>query len=78
MAKSKNITEERTLKIANKIKQLRVAKNYTSLEDFANDHELNRIQYWRMEKGCNFTINSLTKILDIHKMTLAEFFKDID
>jgi hypothetical protein len=30
-----------------------------------------------MERGCNFTINYLIKILDIHKITLEDFFKGI-
>ncbi len=47
-------------------------------EIFAYEHDLNRISYWRMEKGCNITIASLFRILDIHKMTLHEFFKDME
>ncbi len=60
------------------IKTLRIQKGYTSAEIFAYEHDLNRISYWRMERGCNITMNSLLRILDIHKITLSEFFKDID
>jgi hypothetical protein len=31
-----------------------------------------------MEKGTNFTIRTLLRILDAHKITLEEFFKGID
>jgi transcriptional regulator with XRE-family HTH domain len=73
-----NSTDKRRLKIAQKIKQLRIAKGYTSYEQFAWDHEINRVQYWRIEKGSNITIDSLLKVLDIHKISLSEFFSDIN
>ncbi len=70
--------DSRTLKIANKIKELRIQKGYTSHENFAWDNNLNRVQYWRIEKGSNITIKTLLSILDIHKIKLSDFFKDID
>ncbi len=33
------------------------------------------MQYWRMEKGSNFTFKSFLRILDAHEMTLFEFFE---
>ena len=33
---------------------------------------------WRLERGTNFTINYLLKVLEIHKISLSEFFIDID
>lgn len=64
--------------IGAKIRDLRIRSGYTSAEIFAYEHDLNRISYWRMEKGANITMNSLFRILDIHQITLSEFFKDID
>ena len=64
-------------KIGSKLKQLRVDKGFSSYENFAYQNDLSRIQYWRMEKGTNFTIKNLLKILDIHKITLEDFFKDL-
>ena len=69
--------DKRIQKIADKLKELRIAKGYTSYESFAFDNDINRVQYWRMEKGSNFTMNSLIKILDVHGLTLEEFFKGI-
>ena len=69
--------DKRIQKIADKLKKLRVDAGYTSAETFAFEKEINRVQYWRMEKGSNFTMNSLIKILDVHKLTLEEFFKGI-
>ncbi|MFP5470971.1 MAG: XRE family transcriptional regulator [Bacteroidia bacterium] len=77
MAKKKDYTEERIIKISQKIKELRIKANYTSAENFAYDNELNRVQYWRVENGANITLKTLLKILDIHKITLSDFFKGI-
>lgn len=74
MQKQTEHTDERIAKIANKIRELRIASGYTSAENFAYDHELNRVQYWRVENGANITLKTLLKILDIHKLSLAEFF----
>lgn len=63
--------------IAQKLKQLRVAKGYTSYEAFAFDHELPRVGYGRHEQGSNLTMNSLLRLLDIHQVSLAEFFTDL-
>lgn len=63
--------------IANKIRQLRINAGYTSHENFAWDNNLSRVQYWRIETGANITMKTLLKILDIHKMTLSEFFQDL-
>lgn len=71
------VTYNKLEAIAQKIKSLRVRAGYTSYENFAYENDLSRVQYWRMEKGCNFTINYLLKILDIHRISLEDFFKDL-
>lgn len=75
--KEKEEVDPRIKVIAEKLKQLRKDKGYKSYETFAWDNDLNRVQYHRMEKGENFTMKSLLKILDVHKLTLQEFFADI-
>ncbi len=81
---AKNKSQELSLQnarltaIGARIKTLRIHKGYSSAEIFAYEHDLNRISYWRMEKGSNITMASLFRILDIHQITLSEFFKDID
>ena len=63
------------LEIANKLKQLRLEAGYTSYENFAWDNDINRMQYWKMEKGItNFTMRSLHKVLKAHNMDFNEFF----
>jgi len=70
--------DKRILKIADKIKKMRVEKGFTSYDSFAWDNDLSRIHYWRIEKGSNLTMQTLLKILDIHKITLEDFFKGIE
>lgn len=69
--------------IGKKLLELRLQKGYTSHADFAADHDLPRIQYWRMEKGrANFTLKSLHKVVAVHGLTIEELFylisKDIE
>lgn len=70
--------DPRVHKIAKKIRQLRIDAGYTSYESFAFDKDLPRMQYWRMEAGTNFTIETLLKILDVHNVSLKSFFSDSD
>ncbi len=69
--------EKRIKEIGARIKALRIRSGYTSYETFATDHNLPRKNYWRLETGYNFTIATLLRILDIHKMTMDEFFKEL-
>lgn len=64
--------------IASKLKQMRIDAGFTSYENFANAKDLDRKQYWRIENGANITILTLIKLLEIHEVTLKEFFSDIE
>ena len=62
-------------RIGLRLTELRKQKGYSSHEDFAFDHDIPRVQYWRIEKGkTNITMKSLIKLLTIHKMSVEEFF----
>ena len=74
----KRVLDPRTKQVAKKLERIRKEKGYTSYENFAIEHGISRMQYWRMEKGTNFTFESLLKILDAHQMSLSEFFKDFE
>ncbi len=83
MAKKKQLKDQkeldpRIMKIAKKLEHIRKEKGYTSYENFAIDKGISRMQYWRMEKGTNFSFESFLKILDAHGMNLNEFFSDFD
>jgi hypothetical protein len=66
--------DKRIVKIAAKLKQLRKESGYKNYDVFAWDNDISRTNYQRMESGCNFTIESFLKLLDIHKMSLEDFF----
>ena len=64
--------------VVKKLIELRKQKGYKSHETFALDHELPRVQYWRLEKGkVNFTFKTLTKVLSIHDVPVEEFFASL-
>lgn len=64
--------------IGRKLLDLRIKKGYKSHADFAKDHALPRIQYWRMEKGkSNITLRSLHRVLAVHNLSIEELFESI-
>lgn len=61
--------------IGQKLLRMRKEKGYTSYEDFTLDFDMPRVHYWRIEKGkANFTFKTLSKVLEIHNLTIEEFF----
>lgn len=62
--------------LAERIKQLRKAKGYTSYEYFAYEHDISRTQFGRYEKGQNIRYTSLVKVANAFGMTLSEFFSE--
>ena len=64
--------------IGKRIRELRIKAGYKSQEAFAYEASIPRAQYGRYEKGVNITISSLKKVIKYHKISLADFFKDID
>jgi transcriptional regulator with XRE-family HTH domain len=76
--KEDEVLKQLVERIAQKLVELRKKKGYSSYESFAFDHDIPRMQYWRIEKGkTNITLKSLVKILAIHKLTVEEFFGDL-
>lgn len=62
-------------KIGERLQHLRKEKGYTSYEQFAFEHDFSRMHYWKIEKGkANITIRTLLKLLEIHGLTIEEFF----
>jgi transcriptional regulator with XRE-family HTH domain len=61
------------------LSKLRKKKGFSTVKDFAVRYKLPEIQYWRMEKGkANLTLKSLSKVLNIHKVSFEDFFCDLD
>lgn len=64
------------LKVAARLKELRIAKGYTSYEKFAIQNDISRMQYWRYEKGEDMRISSLQKIVKALGLSMEEFFSE--
>jgi transcriptional regulator with XRE-family HTH domain len=66
-------------RIGQSLAVLRKSKGYSSHEDFAYDHNIPRVQYWRIEKGkANLTLKSLLRLLAIHRITIDKFFSSLN
>lgn len=68
--------QEQLQNLANRIKELRIQKGYSSYEYFAYDHNIPRAQYGRYEKGEDLKFSSLLKILKGLDISLKEFFAE--
>ena len=70
--------DPRIIKIGQNLRKLRKAKGHGSYVDFANSYGLDKSQYWRLEAGIGFNVKSLLRILDIHQISLKDFFNDFE
>ena len=67
---------DRLKAIGEKITALR-KETGLSYEQFAINNNIHRITYYNLEKGNNFNMSTLLKVLDAHQISLAEFFDDL-
>lgn len=65
-------------KIGAKLKSMRLLAGFSSYEVFADKNNLSKIQYFKMEKGTNFTLKSLDRVLKIHGISIINFFHKFD
>lgn len=68
--------EEVLQKLSKRIKELRIAKGYSSYEYFAYEHNISRAQYGRYEKGEDLRFSTLAKIINAFDMSMSEFFAE--
>lgn len=68
-------SEKKLIKIGQRIRDLRIKAGYTAYDKFAYDHGFDRQSILRAETGKNITLNTLMKILKVHKISLEDFFK---
>jgi hypothetical protein len=63
------------INVGSHLAELRIKKGYSTIKGFVQRYDLPEIQYWRMEKGkANITLKSLSRILQIHRLSLQDFF----
>lgn len=60
--------------VGEKLRKMRVEKGYSGYDFFAWEHGLSPRQYLNMEQGKNFTMSSLMRVLDIHGISMEDFF----
>ena len=64
-----------SIKLGNRMRELRLKKGYSSAEIFSYDHEISRVLYGKYEKGDgNVTYKNLLKIIRALDVSIAEFF----
>jgi transcriptional regulator with XRE-family HTH domain len=77
MKKDEPLVELQT-RIGFKVTALRKESGYTRRADFADEHNIPRAQYARIEKGkARLTLQTVVKILVIHKLTIEQFFASL-
>lgn len=66
-------------KISARIKQLRIEKGYTSYIHFADEHDFEKKQYWKIEEAkVDFRMSSFLRVLEGLDLTAEEFFKGLE
>lgn len=66
-------------KISGKFRKLRLAAGHNSAERFADLCGIHKATYYRLENGrYNPTLETIGKVLDVHKISFKEFFSDIE
>jgi len=65
-------------KIGAELKSMRLLAGFSNYEVFADKNKLSKIQYFKMEKGTNFTLKSLDRVLKIHDISIINFFHKFD
>jgi transcriptional regulator with XRE-family HTH domain len=71
---SKNRVDEQIKNLGKRIKELRKKKGFTNYEFFAYENGISRSQYGKYEQGSDMQFSSLVKLIEMHGLTLKEFF----
>lgn len=64
------------VKLAKRIRHLRLAKGYKNYEQFAYSHNFSRSQVARYEKGEDIRFLTLVRLAHAFGMTIEEFFSE--
>lgn len=63
-------------KLGVRITSVRKAQGYSSAENFANTHNINRTQYSRYERGQDLQLSTLGRLIEALDVTWAYFFSE--
>jgi transcriptional regulator with XRE-family HTH domain len=75
-ATTKKVPGKSLVRLATRIRDLRIKKGYQSHEIFAYDHGFNRSQWGRYERGEDLRYSSLERVAAAFDMSLEEFFSE--
>jgi transcriptional regulator with XRE-family HTH domain len=71
--------DQRLVEIGKKVRQLRKSNpDFINYEVFAFTHRINKVTLQRIERGDNYNIESLLKVLDALGVKISTFFSGID
>jgi transcriptional regulator with XRE-family HTH domain len=70
--------EKAIKKLAERIRELRIKKGYSSFERFAFENDIDRSQYGKYERGADLRITTLVRVIKALDVKIDEFFKDWD
>ncbi|PKP40521.1 MAG: transcriptional regulator [Bacteroidetes bacterium HGW-Bacteroidetes-12] len=76
MTKPKKNKPKEILNLANRIKQLRKEKGYSSQETFAYDNDYTLSYYSRVERGEDIRFSSLVRLCKAFNIDLKTFFSE--
>ncbi len=62
--------------LGKRIRSLRLKAGYTSYEIFSYEHNIQRAQFGRYERGTDMRFTSIVNIAKIFGMTIEEFFSE--
>lgn len=68
--------KDELIKLANRMKTLRLAAGHDNYERFALSNDIARIQYRKYEMGGNLNYTTLLRVLKALNISLADFFKE--
>ena len=73
------LKDARLLIIGERVRAIRKSNpDYANYEVFAFKNNINKVTLQRIERGENYNMESLLKVLDALEMKLSDFFSGID
>lgn len=69
---------ELLVNIGKHLKRLRQKAGFTSQVEFAESNDIPYNTYCRMERGEGSTLTSLNRVLNVHKISMADFFDGME
>lgn len=67
-----------SMTVGERLKKLRIDAGYTSYRRFADEHDIEPKQYWKLEEDkADARVSSIKRLAQIHDLNLEEFFRGV-